>query len=403
MSVEDRVREALREHAEDFTAHPDAWQQLRVRRAASGGRRAVRRHSWPARFIGPAAAAAAVVAIVVGATVLTDGPHDGSGTPGTSASARPTVSGAPAPPGPGNYLIKSDPPSSAIVPIRLGTGKQTTWTFVWFGHMKTDPGEGIQLCSVTDGGNYYGGGVCASPGLQAQQGYVSGAGSIRLIVSDKQVTSVTAELPNGHSVSGLSALGRGFPEKVWLVSPPTDDNATIVMRNAAGQVVKRLSITGQYPTPSQPRSGGIKLFSYPAHSVSTTAGTMTAYLLNGSLIGVKGKVVGFWGTDSSSTIAGVPASGPPAVANIGGSWTNDAKVVEYYGYAHANVARVVLRLPDGRQYGAQIIAGWPGSGLRLWHFAVPVKAATFEPRQQVILGYDTAGQVVFDKLLSADY
>jgi hypothetical protein len=91
------------------------------------------------------------------------------------------------------------------------------------------------------------------------------------------------------------------------------------------------------------------------------------------------------------------------VENLGGSWTNGATVAEYYGYAHANVARVVVRLPDGRQYSAQTIAAWPGSGLRLWHFAVPVKAATFEPRQQVILGYDASGQVVFDKLLGADY
>ena len=396
-TIEDRLREALRERAAQSPIDPDAWTRTvaRVRRPAKA-------RGWP-RIVIPLAAAAAVVAIVVGATVLTGGPHGGSGATGTTPSASPSVAGAPAPPGPGNYLIKSDPPSSAIVPIKLVVGNQTTWTFVWFGRMKTDPGEGIQLCSVTDGGNYYGGGVCASPGLQAQQGYVSGAGSIRLIVSDKQVTSLTAELPNGHSVSGVSALGHGFPEKVWLVNPPTEDNATIVMRNAAGQVVKRLSITGQYPAPSQPRSGGIKLFSYPAHSVTTTAGTLTAYLLNGSLIGVKGKVVGFWGSDSSSMIAGVPASGPPAVENLGGGWVDHGKVAEFFGYAHANVARVVLRLPDGRQYSAQTTAGWPGSGLRLWHFAVPVAAATFEARQQVILGYGTAGQVVFDKLLSADY
>ena len=396
-TTEDRLRDALRERAAQSPIDPDAWTRTLAR-----VRRPTRARAW-SKVVIPLAAAAAVVAIVVGATVLTGGPHGGSGTPRTSASARPPVSGAPAPPGPGNYLIKSDPPSSAIVPIKLVAGHQTTWTFVWFGRMKTDPGEGIQLCSVTDGGNSYGGGVCASPGLQAQQGYVSGSGSIRLIVSDKQVTSLTAELPDGHSVPGLSALGRGFPEKVWLVNPPTEDSATIVMRDAAGQVVKRLTIAGQYPTPSQPRSGGIKLFSYPARSVSATAGTMTAYLLNGSLIGVKGKVVGFWESNSSSAIAGIPASGPPAVENIGGSWVKGATVAEYYGYAHANVARVELRLPDGRQYSAETTAGWPGSGLRLWHFAVPVKAATFEPRQQVILGYGTAGQVVFDKLLSADY
>jgi hypothetical protein len=395
-TIEDRLRDALRERAAQSPVDPDAWTRTvaRVRRPA-------RARAW-SRVVIPLAAAAAVVAIVVGATVLTGGPHGGSVTPGTSASASPSASGAPAPPGPGNSLIKGTTVLSAIIPIKLTAGKQTTWTFVWFSRQDSGSDRGIQLCSVTDGGGYFGSGSCGSPELQGQQGFVEGTGTIKLIVSDRQVTSLTAQLPDG-SLAGLSAWGPGFSDKVWLVDYPEEDNATIVMRNAAGQVVKRLSITGQYPTPSQPHSGGIKLFSYPAHSISTTAGTMTAYLLNGSLIGVKGKVVGFWGSDSSSAIAGVPASGPPAVENIGGSWTNGAKVAEYYGYAHANVTRVVLRLPDGRQYSAQTTAGWPGSGLRLWHFAVPVKAATFEPRQQVILGYDAAGQVVFDKLLSADY
>jgi hypothetical protein len=394
-TIEDRLREALRERAGQSPIGPDAWTRTvaRVRRPA-------RARAW-SRVVIPLAAAAAVVAIVVGATVLTGGPHGGSGPPGTSASARPPVSGAPAPPGPGNSAIKGTTVLSAIIPVKLTAGKQTTWTFVWFSRQDSGSDRSIQLCSVTDGGGYDGGGGCGSPDVQGQQGFASGIGTIKLIVSDPQVASLTAQLSDGGSVAGLSAWGRGFPDKVWLLDYPTEDNATIVMRDAAGQVVKRLSITGQYPTPSQPHSGGIKLFSYPAHSVSTTAGTMTAYLLNGSLIGVKGKVVGFWGSDSSSVIAGVPASGPPAVENIGGSWMNGAKVAEYYGYAHANVARVELRLPDGRQYSAQTTAGWPGSGLRLWHFAVPVKAATFEPRQQVMLGYGAAGQVVFDELLSA--
>jgi hypothetical protein len=139
--------------------------------------------------------------------------------------------------------------------------------------------------------------------------------------------------------------------------------------------------------------------SYPAGSVSPTAGTMTAYLLDGRLIGFNGRVVGFWESDSSSVISGVPVSGPQAVVNVGGSWLRGAKVVEFYGYAHANVTRVVLRLPDGRQYGAPTTTAWPGSGLRLWHFAVPVNAATSEPGQQVLLGYDDAGRVVWQKPL----
>jgi hypothetical protein len=393
-TVEDRLRDALRERAAHSPIGPDAWEQT----VARSRRRPARAPTW-SRFMIPAAAAAAVVAIVAGATALTGhgGPHGGSAGAGGAASASPSASWVPAPPGPGDYSIKSVPPTSAIVPVRLTFGKQVTWTFVWFGRMKSDPSEGIQLCSVTDGGGFYGSGGCGPVQLQAQQGFVAGTGTIKFIVSGRQVTSLTAQLPHGRSVSGVSAWGRGFPDKVWLVSYPSQDNATIVLRNASGHVVSRLSITAEYPAPSQPRSGGIMVFSFPADSIEAHAGTMTAYLLDGQVIGVNGQVVGFWTSDSGSVISNVPASGPPAVENLGGSWLRGAKVVEFYGYAHGNVTRVVLRLPDGRQYGAQTTAAWPGSGLRLWHFSVPVKAATFEPGQQVMLGYDAAGQVVWQK------
>jgi hypothetical protein len=123
---------------------------------------------------------------------------------------------------------------------------------------------------------------------------------------------------------------------------------------------------------------------------------MTAYLLNGVLVGVNGKVVAFGssGPQSIFTMANLPASGQPAVADFGDGWTSGATVVEFFGYAHANVARVVLRLPDGRQYGAQTTAAWPGSGLRLWHFAVPFKPVSTADKQ-VLLGYNAAGQVVW--------
>ena len=56
---------------------------------------------------------------------------------------------------------------------------------------------------------------------------------------------------------------------------------------------------------------------------------------------------------------------------MGGEVVNQAKLSEYYGYAHENVTRVVLRLPGGAEYAVQTFAAWPGSGLRLWAFSVP--------------------------------
>ena len=119
---------------------------------------------------------------------------------------------------------------------------------------------------------------------------------------------------------------------------------------------------------------------------------MTAYLLGGRL-------VGFWGTDIGPLLASVPVNGSQAIVNVGGTRLSGATVVEYFGAAQQYVTRVVLRLPDGRQYGAETSAAWPGSGVRLWHFAVPVKAASFEPRQQVMLGYNAAGHIIWQKSL----
>jgi Flp pilus assembly protein TadB len=66
--VEERLRAALHAHAEEFTAHPDAWRQLTARRRQGG------RSRWRFRFSGsvllPVAAAMAVVAAVAVAIVL---------------------------------------------------------------------------------------------------------------------------------------------------------------------------------------------------------------------------------------------------------------------------------------------------------------------------------------------
>jgi hypothetical protein len=88
------------------------------------------------------------------------------------------------------------------------------------------------------------------------------------------------------------------------------------------------------------------------------------------------------------------------VVVFSGGYTLGAKQADFYGYAHENVARVAIRLADGRQYGAQTIAGWPGSGVRLWAFSVPVRVGGTGIRKvDVIKGYDAAGHVVWQMSL----
>lgn len=79
------------------------------------------------------------------------------------------------------------------------------------------------------------------------------------------------------------------------------------------------------PTAGDDMTTGVMVFRYPAHVLEPTAGTMKAYLLDGRLVGVTGKVVGFWDSSSGLAIGTHPASAPPAVVNMGGYIVNQAK------------------------------------------------------------------------------
>jgi hypothetical protein len=183
------------------------------------------------------------------------------------------------------------------------------------------------------------------------------------------------------------------------VAYPQPNNAHVVFADSGGRTLGQLSFSAEYPVPHQPRTGGILVFRYPARTLEPFAGTMTAYLLDGRLVGVGGHVVGFWDSNSSSAISSIPADGPPAVQIFGGDVVNHARQAYFYGYAHQNVRRVVLRL-GGKQYGAQTIAAWPGSGLRLWSFSVPASMLS-SSGSRVMVGYDAAGRVVWQKNLAA--
>ena len=87
-TLEERVRAALRTHAEDFSADPDAWARIQRRSLAGRKRRARVRWSRPSRFLIPVAAAAAVVAIVVAAVALSDAFGRATGAPAAPVPGR---------------------------------------------------------------------------------------------------------------------------------------------------------------------------------------------------------------------------------------------------------------------------------------------------------------------------
>jgi hypothetical protein len=371
-AIEDRLREALRERAMHFPTDPDAWERTvaRTRRPARGG-------PW-SRFAIPAAAAAAVVAIVAGATVLTGRVGTHAGGP---SSASPSVT-LPGPLGRNDYLIQQDPPVSEIVPVNITAGGQVKRVYVWFARMKGDAGKGTMLCSEIWQQQTVNAAICQSVQISAQQVavFTSGDSTIKLGASSRQVTSVSAQLPGGRAAAGKLVSGRGFPAKVWLVSYPLQDDAGIVFHDAAGHQIGHLTIAGAPVFPrAQPQHGGITVF-------RNAAGTTTAYLMGGQ--------VNFWSSPSAaSSFSNVPASGPPEVGGFTAQDFDSYTWSEFYGYAHGNVARVTVRMADGRQFGGQTFPGWKGSGIRLFAFPGPARLV-LRPKY-VMLAYDAAGHVIW--------
>jgi len=379
-TIEDRLREALRERAKHSPVDPEAWAKTVARTRPARGRP---RAGVRSRFLIPVAAAAAVVAIVLGVTALTG--HLGSRGRAPSVS-QPSI---PAPLSRNDFLVRQDPPISEIVPVTIRTpGGQAESVFVWFARMKG--GQGTMLCSQIFRKGTVTAAICQSVRLSGRQVAVLTGGDsfIRLGASSSRVTSVSAHLSGGRSAAGKLVWGQGFPAKVWLVSYPLDVNAGtvsdvgIVFRDAAGRQAGQLTILGasQFP-PTGP--GGMTVF-------RNQKGTATAYLARGR---VEVSSTGL----PPAAFAGQPASGPPDVGVFTSQDDNPPSWLEFYGYAHENVVRVTVRLADGRQVGTTTFPGWKGSGIRLWAVPAPVPL----PRQlrYIVLGYDAGGHVVWQTTL----
>jgi hypothetical protein len=383
-ALEDRLRETLAERATLSPIDPDAWNKTVAR---SRRRRRLRWH-WPARtgLLIPAAAAATVAAIAVAATLLTG--HGGlSGAPGAK-STRPATSGtsSPVPPPPGrNYLVLREiPPVTPFVRIKLSADGHTVWTYLWFGYVPGYASAGIALCEVNDGGVYDGYSACTSgrlpAGVLARSAATDGSGWIRLGVAAPQVASVTAVLPGGQTVRGAVEPVRGLPYKLWAVSYPVDPAARLVFRDAAGGEVTHLDIPGEQPTPSRPSHGGIALFRYGSDM-------MTAYRISGDRIG-------FWaGGDSMWSDVPISESALNAIETGSTRSSTGSTPDDWFGYAPSGVARVALRLSDGRQFSSRTIPGWPGSGVVFWGpLALPAQIAM--PADIIVITYDATGHVL---------
>jgi hypothetical protein len=386
-TLEDKLREALAERATLSPIDPDAWDKTQAR-----GRRRLR---WfrPARtgLLVPAAAAAAVAAAAIAASTLAG--HVGSGgSMGRGPAAKPSRSAisstspsVPAPPGKNDPRVREIPPVTPFVPIKMFADRHWVSDFLWFGYLPGNADAGLALCQVNRGGFYDGFSACGRgslpAGALARSTGTDGSGWIRLGITAAQVTSISAVQQDGHTVHGVVDPVPGLPYKVWAVSYPVDPSARLVFSDAAGHEVTHLDMPGSPPTPSRPDHGGIPLFRYGSDM-------MTAYRISGGQIGF------WWGADTivSDIPAGEPALRVMETVSIRGS-SGGLTPADWFGYAPAGTARVVLRLADGRQFSSATVPGWPGSGVVFWGpLTLPHRISM--PDDIMVITYDAAGHIL---------
>lgn len=376
-TLEERLREALAERAARSPVDPGAWDKTVTR-----SRRRLR-WAWSAGtgLLVPAAAAAAVAAVIVTAATLAG--HVGPGSK-SQGSASPGASQSAPPPGAIDQLAREIPPVTPFVPLNLFADRHQVRDFLWFGYVPGHAAAGIALCQFNDGGVYDGYAACTSgrlpPGALARLAGTDGSGWIQLGVTARQVTSVTALLSGGQTVHGVVESARGIPYKVWAVSYPVGSTATVMFRDAAGHEVTRLDVPGDRPAPSRPSHGGIALFRYGND-------VMTAYRISGDRLG-------FWaGGDSMWSNVPISQSALNVIATGSARSSTGSTPDDWFGYAPGGVARVALRLADGRQFSSRTIPGWPGSGVVFWGpLALPAQIAM--PYDTIVITYNAAGHVL---------
>jgi hypothetical protein len=399
-TIEDRLRDALWERARRSPIDPHAWERTQARIPATRKRPAGLRWSRPGRFLIPAGAAAAVVVIVVGVTAAVNGitgrsagapggsPGSASATPGTATSSPFALKG---------YLRTTPVSAILALPVTSPRTGQTAVAYSWLGYTSpyawTGEQQGLQSCSEVVYPHGLAAGYCVSlprlgAGKPASVTSSNGADSILVLqgLAVSRVASVTAVLPDGQHVPGVVKTGRGVPGKAWAVVAPTSGKTLspvsgerLVFRDASGAEVATLGTTAAVPLlVAKPSSGGILAFRAPC------CGSVYAYLIDG--------YVGFfWG--KPGWMAPQLAAGFPALAGLSTSFVS---LWEAFGYAHADVARVVIHLGGGRQVATSTSPAWPGSGLRLWAVRLPGQPE-FDPGGipvTTMTGYDAAGDAI---------
>ena len=382
--LEERVRDALQARAEEFTASQDAWERTKAR----AGDRAIRRQAhrparqrWLTRFT-PLAAAAAVIVIGAGTAIVAEtGGFGGNPAPQATqtATASPTATGPTGFPGmdcafslPG--ISKEIPVAGVQISAKVTVNGVTTWWTRIPESKYPQSHADLALCQTHDGGASSG---PEGPLRQGQLVRVDNAshgglndGNAANGIAAASVTSMEADLANGGVVHGSVAYGRGFPYAAWWLVYPEGIAATLVFRDAAGQVVARVAepyppaSALKHPAPLAPAvyrgvtaadspcqqarvqqvMDGIKVWTYVGFTdpqpVTPTRATPTLCEVTG-LVGAEADFVGVY-TNAGQVARRVFVLNPTQSVS---------------GVAVRGVTSVTAVLADGKDYTGTIITG----------------------------------------------
>lgn len=204
------------------------------------------------------------------------------------------------------------------------------------------------------------------------------------------VTSVEADLANGKVIPGTVAYGAGFPYAAWWIGYPPGISATLVFRDAAGDVVKEIAepfpaaSALKHPAPLPPDYLNIPADCTGSQSDKIPAQQVRAQqVMDGIKVWTYVRFV-YWVNAVAPTfceLTGITG----ATANYEGAYTlpagQSARIVfvlyptaSLSGVAAPDVTSVTAVLADGRKYTGTLVRG-KGFSYPVWLVSYPLKDA----------------------------
>ena len=424
-ALEDAVRDMLHSHAEQVTISPNAWIRTTARARRSHRPVRFRGHHAPGRriqsWLAPLAAAIAVAAIGIAAATgygngrihATTGPSGQFGTGGQPGTTRRHI----LPPAPvcdnrvqGKQIIPTDRDTSAAVTLGAGSGQQVRW-------FRQANGQGLQtawlqevtggtlLCVDSPEGDPPSTRWMVVPQLTSAKAaalYALNAPSLFTHIQVPEgialrtVTSVEAVSTTGQQVRGTVVPIPGTQYVTWWLSYASKGTPTLLFRDAAGQVVGRLTTS---PTPYGNFQGDLGTPAAPIGIWQQTGNhtVWTTFRFSWQPPSSGGPTLSVWlrssdGGGGFDMGAGIPAG---QVAQFVASWGGANSVMPLYGSAEQAVTTVRAVLPDGRSYKGTILDA-PGFPYKAWTVTYPTK----DPATLIFSGAN--GQVLGHLSLSSN-